>query len=150
MNNQMMFKTILSFAVLLIFSTTNAICAEPVSTGKTTKKAVRARAAAEKRSPAATKLQATVALPEGWSNVNGEWVHSDGYKFVNGQILRTGTQTHKKPPKPPTKAEMEAALRKNTRPQTPAESAAAQNAAKEAQRKRNLVPRPAPQTGTHM
>src|SRR2546430_13590008 len=43
-------------------------------------------------------------LAEGWSYVKGEWIHSDGYKYVKGQVIRTGAQTHKSPPKPPSKA----------------------------------------------
>jgi hypothetical protein len=93
-----------------------------------------------------TKVAPAPVAPvkEGWSLVNGVWTHSDGYKFVNNQVMRVGTQTHKKPPKPPTKAEMEAATKK-TAPKTldPA-------AAKAAERERNLAPRPAPQTGTHL
>ncbi|HKP92504.1 MAG TPA: hypothetical protein VJS88_01310, partial [Chthoniobacterales bacterium] len=84
-------------------------------------------------------------LKEGWSLVNGVWMHSDGYKFVNGQVIRTGSQTHKRAPKPPTKAEMEAATKKKG-PPTAAELAAE----KAAERQRNLAPRRASQTGTHL
>ncbi|PYJ87279.1 MAG: hypothetical protein DME70_06685, partial [Verrucomicrobia bacterium] len=62
------------------------------------------------------------------------------------QVVRVGTQTHKQPPKPPTKAEMDAAIKKKPATKTPAEIAAE----KAAQRERNLTPRPAPQTGTHL
>jgi len=51
-----------------------------------------------------------------------------------------------KAPPPPTKAEIDAAMKKKTAPKTPAEIAAE----KAAQRERNLAPRPAPQTGTHL
>jgi hypothetical protein len=73
-------------------------------------------------------------------------MHSDGHKFVNGQLIRTGTQTHKRPPKPPTQAQMDAATQKKKGPPTPVEIAAQ----KAAERERNLTPRPAPQTGTHL
>ena len=92
----------------------------------------------------ASKIAPAAPLPEGWSLANGVWVHSDGYKYVNGQVIKTGTQTHKRPPKPPTKALMDAATK--PAPKTPADAAAA----KAAERERNLAPRPAPQTGTHM
>jgi hypothetical protein len=92
-----------------------------------------------------SKIVPAAPLPEGWSLANGVWVHSDGYKYVNGQVIKTGTQTHKRPPKPPTKALMDAATKKPG-PKTPADAAAA----KAAERERNLAPRPAPQTGTHM
>ena len=86
-------------------------------------------------------------LPEGWSLVNGVWMHSDGYKFVQGQIIRTGAQTHKRPPKPPTQAQIDAATKKNIRR---APTAAEIAAAKAAERERNLRPRPASQTGSHL
>ena len=86
-------------------------------------------------------------LPEGWSLVDGVWIHSDGYKFVKGQLFRTGTHTHKRPPNPPTQAEMDAATKKNNRrPVTAAEAAAAEAA----KRERNLRPRPASQTGSNL
>jgi hypothetical protein len=91
------------------------------------------------------KLTPAAPLPEGWSLFNGVWVHSDGYKYVNGQVIRTGNQTHKRVPKPPTKAQLDSVKNKNT-PRTPADPAAA----KAAERERNLTPRPAPQTGTHL
>jgi hypothetical protein len=83
-------------------------------------------------------------LPAGWTLANGVWVHSDGYKFVNGAVVRMGTQTHKPPPKPPTQAQLEAAKKKT------APSAADTAASKAAERERNLAPRPASQTGTHL
>lgn len=90
------------------------------------------------------KLTPATPLTEGWSIVNGVWVHSDGYKYVNGQVIRTGTQTHKRMPKPPTKAQLDSA-----RTKAPPSAADAANA-KAAERERNLTPRPAPQTGTHL
>ena len=90
--------------------------------------------------------QVTPAAPlvAGWTLANGVWVHSDGYKFVNGTVIRIGTQTHKPPPKPPTQAQVEGAKKKT------APSAADTAASKAAERERNLAPRPAPQTGTHL
>jgi hypothetical protein len=83
-------------------------------------------------------------LPEGWNYIKGEWIHSDGYKYVNGQVIRTTAQTHKRPPKPPSKALLNSV---KTKPApTPADSAAA----KAAERERNLRTRPASQTGTHL
>lgn len=113
--------------------------------------ALNAEAASKKKSSRKTKKETTALLtpakplPEGWSLVDGVWMHSDGYKFVKGQLFRTGTHTHKRPPSPPTKAQMEAATKRN-RPQTAAEIAAA----KAAERERNLRPRPAPQTGSNL
>ena len=90
------------------------------------------------------KVAPAPPLKAGWSLVKGVWTHSDGYQFVKGQVIRVGTQTHPKPPAPPTKAEMDAAMKKTApKPVDPA-------AAKAAERERNLAPRPAPQTGTHL
>ena len=90
------------------------------------------------------KLTPATPLVEGWSNVNGVWVHSDGYKYVNGQVTRTGNQTHKRVPKPPTKAQLDSMKKKG--PPSAADAAKA----KATERERNLTPRPAPQTGTHL
>ena len=98
-----------------------------------------------KKQTAAAITPAT-PLPEGWSLVNGVWMHSDGYKFEKGQLFRTGAHTHKRPPRPPTKAQMDAATKRNRPPQTAADIAAA----KAAERERNLRPRPASQTGSNL
>jgi hypothetical protein len=82
-------------------------------------------------------------LVEGWNHVNGEWIHSDGYKYVNGKVTRTGTQTHKRPPKPPAKALLNSVKMK---PAPDPNSAGA----KAAERERNQRQRPASQTGTHL
>ena len=111
--------------------------------------------AAPKKKSSRKKKKETVAvitpakpLPLGWSLADGVWMHSDGYKFVKGQLFRIGTHTHKRPPNPPTQAEMDAATKKNNRrrPLTAAEVAAE----KAAERERNLRPRPAPQTGSNL
>jgi hypothetical protein len=85
------------------------------------------------------------SLGEGWNYVKGEWIHSDGYKYVNGQVTRTGTQTHKRAPKPPSKALLNSVKMKPA--PTPAPDS---TAAKAAERERNLRTRPASQTGTHL
>ncbi|MEN3368628.1 MAG: hypothetical protein V7609_771 [Verrucomicrobiota bacterium] len=94
--------------------------------------------------PSSKNVTAAAPLTAGWSLANGIWVHSDGYKYVNGQVIRTGNQTHKRVPKPPTKAQLDATTKKA--PPSPKDPAAA----KAAERERNLTPRPAPQTGTHL
>jgi hypothetical protein len=123
-----MIRTILSIALLSSFGTPS-LQAEPPS---------------KKKSTPVLNVAPAAPLKEGWSLVKGVWTHSDGYQFVKGQVLRVGTQTHKKPPKPPTKAEMDAAMKK------PAPKAVDPVAAKAAEREKNLTPRPAPQTGTHL
>jgi hypothetical protein len=123
-----MIRTILSIAVLSSF-VAGTLQADPPS---------------KKKSNQVPKIVPAAPLKEGWSLVNGVWTHSDGYQFVKGQVLRVGTQTHKKPPKPPTKAEMAAATKK------PAPKAADPAAARAAEREKNLRQVPAPQTGTHL
>jgi hypothetical protein len=127
-----MIRTILSIAVLTSFVTTTLQAERP------SKKEI------TKQSKTAPKIAPAPALKEGWSLVKGVWTHSDGYQFVKGQVLRVGTQTHKKPPKPPTKAEMDAAMKK------PAPKSVDPATAKAAEREKNLRQIPAPQTGTHL
>jgi len=123
-----MIRTILFIAVLTSFATAT-LQADPPS---------------KKKSNPLLNVTPAAPLKEGWSLVKGVWTHSDGYQFVKGQVVRVGTQTHKKPPKPPTKAEMDAAMKK------PAPKSVDSATAKAAEREKNLTPRPAPQTGTHL
>ncbi len=134
-----MIRTILSIAVLTSFAATAALRANPPP------KTDSSSSKNKNETKAAPKVVTAPPLKQGWSLVKGVWTHSDGYKLVNGQVVRVGTQTHTKPPKPPTKAEMDAAMKKPA-PKTPTDPAAA----KAAERERNLAPRPAPQTGTHL
>jgi hypothetical protein len=135
-----MLKKTIALLVFSSFIGGVALSAEPTPSSK-------------KKSSRKTKKETTAVitpakpLPEGWSLVDGVWMHSDGYKFVQGKIIRTGSQTHKRPPKPPTQAQINAVMKKNVRkPMTAAEIAAA----KAAERERNLRPRPAPQTGSNL
>jgi hypothetical protein len=140
-----MIRTILSIAVLTSVATISTLKADPSPTPSNKKVQKQTTPSSKTNSAKTPMLVPAPPLKDGWSLVNGTWIHSDGYKLVNRQVTRTGNQTHKKPPKPPTKAEMEAAT-KNARPQTAAEIAAR----KTAERERNLTPRPAPQTGTNL
>jgi hypothetical protein len=125
-----MIRTVLSIALVTTFAATAVLKAEPPASSRKHK----------------TKIEVATPLASGWSYANGVWTHVDGYKLVKGQVVRSGVQTHKKAPPPPTKAEMDAVLKKKPSAKTAAEIAAE----KEAQRQRNLAPRPAPQTGTHL
>jgi hypothetical protein len=99
------------------------------------------------RTPSRKAVTKTVPAPlaEGWNYLRGEWIHSDGYKYLKGQVIRTAAQTHNKPPRPPSKALLDSVKTKPTA--TPDPNSAA---AKAAEKERNLRPRPAPQTGTHL
>ena len=134
-----MLKKTIALLILSSFAGVVALNAEPApsSKKKSTKKA---------KKEAVAVLTPAKPLPEGWSLVDGVWMHSDGYKFVKGQLFRTGTHTHKRPPSPPTRAQMEAATKRNRPQKTAADIAAA----KAAERERNLRPRPAPQTGSNL
>ena len=127
-----MIRTILFLTLLASLIATTAVKADPPSR--------------KRKTHSTPKVEPVTALASGWSYHNGLWTHIDGYKLVNGQVMRSGVQTHKKPPSPPTKAEMDAVMKKNAAPKSAAELAAE----KEAQRQRNLAPRPAPQTGSHL
>jgi hypothetical protein len=131
-------STVVAGVVTLHAAPTPTPSAQKASTKNKTE-----RKPAPKNAPL-VKLTPAAPLPEGWSLVNGVWVHSDGYKYVNGQVIRTGNQTHKRVPKPPTKAQLDS-VKRNAPP-----SAADAAKSKAAERERNLTPRPAPQTGTHL
>jgi hypothetical protein len=128
-----MIRTFLCIAVLTSFAATSALKADPSPSPRKNKKETKT----------SSKVVPVVPLKPGWSLVNGVWTHSDGYQFVKGQVVRVGTQTHTKPPKPPTKAEMDAATKKPAAKVDPA-------AAKASEREKNLRQIPAPQTGTHL
>ena len=156
-NKSNMIHKIISLLVFTSFAAAVTIIAAPTPTlapssqrpsSKKIKKET-TTAPTSKNKPSKTvvtsKVSTTAPLRDGWSLVNGAWLHSDGYKYMNGQVIRTGSQTHKRPPKPPMPADLDAAKKKKE-PRTPAEIAAE----KAAERERNLTPHPAPQTGTHL
>ena len=87
----------------------------------------------------------TTSLAEGWSHVKGEWIHSDGYKYVKGKVVSLGSHPKKMAPKPPSKALLDSIKVRPT--PSPAPNSAA---AKAAEKERNMRQRPAPQTGTHL
>ena len=128
-----MTRTIHSLILLTTFAAAASIYADPTPSPARTP----SRNAVTRTAPA--------PLAGGWSYVKGEWIHSDGYKYVKGQVVRVGAQTHKKPPKPPSKALLDS-MKSKPAPTPDPNSAAAKAAEKE----RNLRPRPAPQTGTHL
>jgi len=132
-----MIKTFLCLVILASFSS-GLLAADP-SKKKSSKNSKKADANSAKIVPA-------TPLASGWSLVNGVWLHSDGYKFVNGQVVRSSAQTHMPAPKPPTQADQQAATAKKPAAKTPAQI----EAEKAAQRERNLAPRPASQTGSHL
>jgi hypothetical protein len=144
-----MTRSILSLITLMALAAGGLLSAEPTpeaersSSQNATK---RESQRTQTKTEAASKVQQPpLRLAAGWNYVNGEWIHSDGYKYVKGQVVRTGAQSHKKPPKPPSKALLNS-VRVRPAPTPDPNSAAA----KAAERERNLRPRPAPQTGSHL
>ena len=146
-----MTRSILSLIALTTLVAGGPLSAEPTpkadrnSSQKTTKR----ESQKTQTTDAASKTQPLPSLAEGWTYVKGEWIHSDGYKYVKGQVVRSGAQTHKTPPKPPSKALLNS-VRIRPAPTPDPNSEAAKAAAKAAERERNLRPRPAPQTGTRL
>jgi hypothetical protein len=131
----MIIRTILSTALLGALATTSL---QAQASSK--------KHSSSKKETATPKVVPATPLASGWSYNNGVWTHVDGYKLVNGKVVRAGIQTHKKAPPPPTKAEMDVAMKKKPAVRAPADAAVD----KAAQRERNLAPRPASQTGTHL
>ena len=143
-----MTRNILCLIVLTTLAAAVSLHAEPTPSADRTPSKNANKVASQKpqaKTNAAPKIVPASPLMEGWNYVKGEWIHSDGYKYVNGQVIRTGAQTHKRPPKPPSKALLNSVKIKPT--PTPDPNSAA---AKAAERERNLRPRPAPQTGSHL
>ncbi len=90
----------------------------------------------------------------GWIYVNRQWLHPDGYKFVNNKIIRTTAKTGRAYPEPPGKLAQQnpAKLSPRTKPAAaPSADDSRTTAEKAAEvRRKNLAPRPAPQTGSHL
>ena len=86
--------------------------------------------------------------------VKGEWVHPDGYKFVNNKVIRTTAKAGKRSPQPPGKLALEnpTQLMPSTKASAPPPKNDAKTAADKAaeERRKNMEPRPASQTGTHL
>ncbi|MEY2572959.1 MAG: hypothetical protein QOJ87_1172 [Verrucomicrobiota bacterium] len=137
-----MTRNILFLTLLATLATPASLPAEPSPSPNPPLRQNAKKADAEKPLP---KTDPAPSLKEGWNYVKGEWVHSDGYKYVKGQVIRIGAQTHKSPPKPPSKALLDSVKAKPTA--TPDPNSAA---GKAAERERNLRQRPASQTGTHL
>jgi hypothetical protein len=140
-----MTRKLLSLILLTSLAVPLSSKAEPPAGADRTSSAAGNKAGSQTKSSAAPKIAPAPPLAEGWNYVKGEWIHSDGYKYVKGQVVRTGAQTHKRPPKPPSRALLNSVKTKAAA--TPAPNSAA---AKAAERERNLTPRPASQTGTHL
>jgi hypothetical protein len=132
-----MTRNILSLIVLTALAAGVSLNAEPTPSAEPT--------SSKNAKKVAPKIVPAPPLAEGWSYVKGEWIHADGYKYVNGQVIRAGAQTHKRPPKPPSKALLNSVKSKPTPTPVPGSAAA-----KAAEKERNLRPTPTSQTGSHL
>ena len=134
----------LFFAAILLLPV-HGLRAEPPS-----KPDQAARANSKKNTERAPSRAQLIESANGWVYVNGEWVHPNGYKFVNNRVLRTTARRAQVLPKPPGKLALENPTKLTARPKTAADEAkaAAEKAAE--QRRKNLNPIPAPQTGTRL
>jgi hypothetical protein len=98
------------------------------------------------RDPARARL---IESANGWVYMNGQWVHPDGYKFVNNKVLRTTAKAGKTFPRPPGKLALDNPTKLTPRTKSAVEAQTPAEKAAEARRK-NLTPTAAPQTGTHL
>jgi hypothetical protein len=137
------------------FMKTNVICLLLIAALAMSVGTLNAKSPTRTKSKNATSQKALMESANGWTYVKGEWVHPEGYKFVDGRVLRTTAKSDGRPlPKPPGKLALENPQK--VTPQTnavPADHAPSNTktaADKAAEREKNLTPRPAPQTGTHM
>jgi hypothetical protein len=87
----MIIRTILSVALLGALATTSL-----QAQGSSKKQS------SSKKETTAPKVVPATPLASGWTYNNGLWTHVDGYKLVNGKVVRAGVQTHKKAPPAPT------------------------------------------------
>jgi len=132
-----MTRNILSLIVLTALVAGVSLNAEPTPSAE--------RTSSKSANRVAPKTVPAPPAAGGWSYVKGEWVHVDGYKYVNSQLIRTGAPTHKRPPKPPSKALLNSVKIKPAPTPVPGSAAA-----KAAEKERNLRPTPTSQTGSHL
>jgi hypothetical protein len=142
------FCLLLTTSLAMIAATLNA---EP--TAKTTHK--RTTTKTQKSGGQNTAPSAFTESANGWVYVNSEWVHPEGYKLVNGKVLRTTAKTGKAAPMPPGKLALQNPQKLTPKNNSAPTNSAADNAKTAAEkaaeiRRRNLTPTAAPQTGSHL
>lgn len=138
--NVLVFLALTSFAVASLASPTPS----PSRKGTSSKKEE------HKKAKKSTLSEQLIVSANGWSYVKGVWVHPEGYKYVNRQVFRTTARIGRVAPMPPGKLALDNAQKLSPKtgstqvvPQTEAEKKAEQV-------RKNLTPRPAPQTGSHL
>lgn len=93
---------------------------------------------------------ALIQSANGWVYLNGEWAHPDGYKFINGKVLRTTAKAGKPAPEPPGKLALSSSQKLAPRGNSAADNAKSAAEKSAEVRRKNLTPTAAPQTGTHL
>jgi hypothetical protein len=138
--NVLFFLALTSFAVASLASPTPS----------PSRKGTSSRKQAHKQNHKSTLSEQLILSANGWSYENGVWVHPEGYKYVNREVLRTTARIGRVAPMPPGKVALDNAQKLSPKtgstqaiPQTEAEK-------KAEQRRKNLTPRPASQTGSHI
>lgn len=86
----------------------------------------------------------------GWVFTKGEWVHPEGYKFVNGKILRTTAKAGIAAPKAPGKLALENAQKLSQKPTVAPKTVQTEAERKAEERRKNLAPAAPRQTGTNL
>lgn len=135
----------LFFVAILVLPGTNLIAEPPSKADRTTRENDSKKTS--ERSPSRAQL---LQSANGWVYVNGEWVHPNGYKFVNNRVLRTTARRGQVLPKPPGKLALENPTKLTPGPRSAADEARAAGEKAAEQRRKNLTPTPASQTGTHL
>lgn len=85
----------------------------------------------------------------GWRYANSEWIHPDGYKFVNNKVVRTTAKPGGKFPNPPGRLAQQHAM-KLAPPAKPGLNVHSVPEKAAETRAKNLYQRPASQTGSHL
>lgn len=110
----------------------------------------RSSSKSEKNSGGEKRVSETIAQSaNGWYYDKGEWVHPEGYKYVNRKVLRTTARLGKPLPNPPGKLALENPEKLTPKTNSAPDTKTAAEKAAETRRK-NLETRPAPQTGSHL
>ncbi len=97
----------------------------------------------------AVSLARILESANGWRYANSEWIHPDGYKFVNNKVVRTTAKPGRKFPNPPGRLAQQNAM-KLAPPAKPGPDVRSVSDKAAETRQKNLYQRPAPQTGSHL
>ena len=132
-------RTFLSVIALTSFAV--ALSAAPTPSDSATKN--------EKSGATTAASTELVRSANGWIFVRGDWVHPDGYKYVNGKVQRTTAHAGHPLPKPPGKLALDNP-EKLSQASIPVASNTTKPGDKSSAKSKNVSTRPAPQTGSNL